>query len=93
MIKVKTNGAKAWVTFSILPSEPIERAVLSGIWNDWEEEPMKLKKSGEYFITKILKVGDIYQFGYKINGYEWITDEECPMVPSPFFSQNSLLEL
>lgn len=93
MIKIKTNGAKAWVTFSILPSEPIERAVLSGIWNDWEEEEMKQKKSGEYSITKILKVGDNYQFGYKINGCDWMTDEECPMVPSPFFSQNSLLEL
>lgn len=52
-----------------------------------------IPKSGEFFITKILKVGEIYQFGYKINECEWTTDEGCPNVPSPFFSQNSLLEL
>lgn len=93
MIKVKTNGEKAWVTFTVTPSERVESISLSGIWNDWEEEPMKQKKSGEFFITKILKVGEIYQFGYKINECEWTTDEGCPNVPSPFFSQNSLLEL
>lgn len=93
MIKIKTNGDKAWVTFTVAPSETVESVSLSGKWNDWVEEPMKQKKSGEFSITKILKIGDIYPFGYKINGCEWSTDEECPSVDSPFFSQNSLLEL
>ncbi|MFC2073282.1 hypothetical protein ACFLRS_00335, partial [Campylobacterota bacterium] len=62
-------------------------------WNEWEEEPMKQKKSGDYYITKVLNMGDSFQFGYKVNGTEWITEEECPSVPSVFGSQNSLLEL
>lgn len=93
MIKIKTNGEKAWVTFTLLPSETIESAAISGEWNGWEEEPMKQKKSGEYYITKILKRGSVYPFGYKINNCEWKIDEECPAVPSPFSSHNSLLEL
>jgi len=93
MIKIKTNGDKAWVTFTLLPSETIESVALSGEWNDWIEEPMKQKKSGEYSITKILKVDNVYPFGYKINGSEWITDTACPTVASPFFSHNSLLEV
>ena len=93
MIKIKKNGQKAWVTFTIQPSGNMESAHISGEWNAWKEEPMKQKKSGEFAITKVLKAGNTFQFGYKINGEEWVTDEECPAVASPFHSQNSLLEL
>ena len=93
MIKIKKNGQKAWVTFSCSPSESIESVTVAGEWNDWKEEPMKQKKSGEFAITKVLKAGNTFQFGYKLNGQEWMTEAECPTVASPFHSENSLLEL
>lgn len=34
-----------------------------------------------------------FEFGYRLNGNEWITEDECPSVASPFSTQNSLLEL
>ncbi|MEA3372749.1 MAG: isoamylase early set domain-containing protein [Campylobacterota bacterium] len=93
MIKIKKNGQRAWVTFTFLPSDTTESVLISGDWNEWKEEPMKQKKSGEFSITKILKVGNTFQFGYKVNGQEWTFDSDCPVVASPFHTQNSLIEL
>lgn len=93
MLTIKKNGQKVWVTFTFSPNQTVDDVAVSGEWNEWKEEPMKQKKSGEFYLTKVLKAGDIFQFGYKVNGDQWMTEEECPSVHSPFFSQNSLLEL
>lgn len=93
MIVIKKNGEKVWVTFTVSSMGPIEGITLSGEWNEWKEEPMKQKKNGEYYITKIFKSGDSFQFGYKVNGSDWMTEEECLSVPSPFSGENSLLKL
>jgi hypothetical protein len=93
MITIKKNKQKIWVTFTFLSTEIVESIVLSGEWNEWKEESMKQKKNGDYYITKVFKTGDNFQFGYKVNGNEWITEEECSSVPSPFTTHNSLLTL
>jgi hypothetical protein len=93
MLTTKTNGQKVWVTFTLPVEGHVEEVSICGEWNFWEEEPMKQKKSGDYYITKIFKSGDSFEFGYKINGYEWITDDSCLRVPSPYLSENSLLQL
>ncbi len=93
MLTIKNNGKKVWVTFTVSPTYTVENVVLSGEWNEWKEEPMKQKKSGDYYITKMFKPKDSFQFGYKVNGTDWITEEECSSVPSAFGSQNSLLML
>ncbi len=93
MVKLKQNGQKVWVTFTVSPLDGMDEVAIAGEWNEWVEEPMKQKKNGEYSITKVLSAGTSFQFGYKCNGSEWMTDEACPAVPSPFASHNSLLEL
>lgn len=93
MITTKKNGEKVWVTFTFAPLQTVDEVAVAGEWNEWQEEPMKQKKSGDFSITKVLKAGSRFEFGYKVNGSEWMTEEECPSVPSPFASQNSLLEL
>lgn len=92
MIKVTKKGKKAWVTFSILPEEN-ETVCICGEWSDWQDEPMKVKKSGESYITKVLAVGKEYQFGYRVNSDRWVCDRELESVESPFGTQNSLLTL
>lgn len=92
MIKITKKGKRAWVTFT-LPSTEGESVEISGEWNDWEHEPMKVKKSGEFYITKVIKTDANYQFGYRVNGQEWRCDDELGCVESPFHSNNSLLEL
>ena len=93
MITIKKNGQKVWVTFTYSPGYTVDHVSISGEWNAWEDEPMKQKKSGDYYITKIFKLGDSFQFGYKVNGKDWITEEECTSVPSPYASHNSLITL
>lgn len=93
MVKVKQNGQKVWVTFTVTPAEQTDAVAIVGEWNDWQEEPMKQKKNGDYSITKVLNAGESFQFGYRCSGSGWVTDEACPVVPSPFASHNSLLEL
>ena len=93
MIKTKQNGKKVWVTFTVAGSEDIQDVAVCGAWNDWKCEPMKRKKNGEYSLTKVLPAGSSFEFGYKINGEAWLPESECCTVPSPFGSENALLEL
>ncbi len=93
MIKITKKGNKAWVTFTFSSTAPIERVSLLGEWNQWKEEPMKKKKNGDYYITKVLTLGDSFEFGYKVNENDWLREEECNSIPSPFTSLNSLLTL
>jgi 1,4-alpha-glucan branching enzyme len=92
MLKITKKGNKAWVTFSIVP-ESDEKISLYGDWNDWEEEEMKVKKSGEFYLTKVLPCENEYQFGYKVNNKSWICDSDTKTVNSPFGTKNSILEL
>ena len=93
MLAMKMNGEKVWVTFTVSSMEPIEEITLLGEWNTWEGEPMKKKKNGDYYLTKVLNKGKSFEFGYMLNGEQWLTEDQCSSFPSPFGSQNSLLEL
>ncbi|MEA2048134.1 MAG: hypothetical protein U9O64_06755 [Campylobacterota bacterium] len=93
MLSIKQNGQKVWVTFTYTPVSEVEHVAILGEWSEWKEEPMKQKKSGDYYITKIFKAGDSYQFGYRVNQSDWIIDETCTSVLSPYETQNSLVSL
>jgi len=90
MVKVTKKGKKAWVTFNVVPKNG-ENISICGEWNDWQDEPMKVKKNGELYITKILPVDKEYQFGYHVNN-EWKCEDELEAVNSPFGTYNSLLK-
>jgi len=93
MVKISRKGKKVWVIFNISPKDPLESCILKGSWNNWRGDKMKKKRNGDFYITKVLKVGEVYQFGYQLNGDKWIVDKECKRVPSPFGSENSILKL
>jgi hypothetical protein len=93
MIRTKQNGKKVWVTFTVAPKEGMNDVALCGAWSDWSHEPMKQKKNGEFYLTKVLPAGSAFEFGYKINGEEWQQETGCQSVPSPFGTFNALLEL
>lgn len=93
MIKVKQNGKKVWVTFTVLPTDEMNNVIICGEWSEWQEEPMKQKKNGEFYVTKVLPAGSRFEFGYKINGDQWVLEEACAQVPSPFGGSNSVLEI
>ena len=68
-----------------------EDVKLKGSWNGWKEEEMKKNKQGRFTKTKRLGPGR-YEFGYLVDGV-WMSDENLPTTPSPFGSQNSVLEV
>jgi hypothetical protein len=91
MLKITKRGKKAWVTFTA-PVTECGSVHLKGSWNDWQPEPMKRKKNGEFYLMKILPTGKTYEFGYVVDG-AWMVEEDLPKAASPFGSANSLLEL
>ena len=91
MVKVTKKGKSAWVTFTVSP-ENAHSVKLCGSWNEWREERMNIKKSGEYYLRRKLDLDNEYQFGYLIDA-EWSCDSDLECVASPFNSQNSLLKL
>ena len=70
MIEITKKGNKVRVTFTA-PVEESEAVKLMGDWNDWEPEVMKQRKNGDFYLTKVLDAGSVYQFGYHDDG-EWV---------------------
>jgi hypothetical protein len=93
MIKVTKRGKKAWVTFTMPASSAVTGLAIKGSWNGWQAEAMKRKKSGEFYITKVLPVGERHEYGYVPDGDGWLADASQPCVETPFGSRNSVLEL
>ena len=92
MIKISKNGRRSWVTFTAsFPN--CASCYIKGSWNEWKPEKMKKKRNGDFYLTKVLKTGESYQFGYMPNNMGWETEEECKRVPTPYGSENSLLEI
>ncbi len=92
MVKITKKGKKAWVTFTA-PVEDCQTVAIKGSWNDWTPEMMKRKKSGEFYITKVLPTGQSYEFGYLVDESDWMADHTLPMTDTPFGSKNSVLKL
>jgi len=92
MVTITKERYRAWIVFT-LPATIGKKIELSGSWNGWKKEPMKLKKSGEFRIIKILKLHNHYEFGYLIDGKNWIYDQSLETTPTQFHSYNSLLEI
>ena len=68
-----------------------KEVMLKGSWDGWKGEKMKKNKKGVFTKRKKLNPG-IYEFGYLIDG-KWMADESCNTTPSPFGSENSILEV
>ena len=95
--EVSPNGKTVKVTFK-LPGEVAQKSVsIVGDFNEWSEKkhPMKLdKKTNQWTKSISLKPGKSYQFRYYVDGSEWRNDESADRyVPSPFFSENGVVEV
>ncbi len=93
MLKVKKNGDRAWVTFTYKPQKDVKSVKILGNWNDWKEESLKKKKNGDFYITKILPIGRIYEFRYFIDGKYWENDVDAMEVQNSFGGFNSAIEV
>ncbi len=98
MISRKTSekSKNVSVTFSLPADAAQDSVAIVGDFNNWDESKhamTKDKKSGEWKKNVQLKPGR-YEFRYLVDGSRWENDSEADgSVDTPFFSQNSVLEL
>ncbi len=90
MVRITRRGKRAWVTFT-LGGDGFESARIKGEWNGWQDEAMKRKRDGDFYIVKVLPVGERFEFGYLVDEGRWMNDEALPTTGSPFGSTNSVL--
>ena len=93
MRKIKKKADKAWVTFTVVCEGEQECVEIAGSWNDWEREPMKRKKDGSFYITKVLPLEPAHEFRYVLNGSEWKNEADAMEIENVFGSVNSLIDL
>ena len=56
----------------------------------WRTSWEKKGKSGVWKADLALKAGE-YQFRYLVNEQDWLNDEDAPVIPNDFGSNNSLV--
>jgi len=91
MVKITRRGKRAWVTFTLSDSGS-DSARIKGSWSGWEPEPMRRKKSGDFYIVKVLPTGATFEFGYLTGDGRWVHDETLSTSDTPFGSKNSVLK-
>lgn len=91
MVKVNPKIQKA--TFQIVLPEA-NSVTLMGDFNGWDHNanPMRKTRTGVWKTELKLKAGE-YQFRYLVNEYEWVNDDEAPVVPNAFGTYNSLVKV
>lgn len=83
------------VTF-VVPAETAADAqeiVLVGEFSQWQDQPMKKQKNGDFSVTVTLAKDASYQFRYRFGTDHWCNDEAADAyVPSPVsWEQNSVI--
>lgn len=95
--KLASKGKTVRVTFEVPGDAASEGVHVVGDFNDWNEaaHPMKYVKSRKVWSTSItLDTDATYQFRYLVDGSHWRNDEDADgSAPSPYFSENSVLEV
>lgn len=90
-------GKQVWVTFSLPADDAISSVAVVGDFNEWntEADAMKLDKKAGVWEKKVrLKQGERYEFRYLVNGEFWRNDDTADGTAySPFFSENSVIQL
>lgn len=85
------------VTF-LVPAEQatdVDHVVLVGEFADWQDQPMKKQKNGDFSLTLTLANDASYQFRYRLGTDHWRNDEAADdYVPSPVsWDQNSVVRV
>ncbi|MCM8795140.1 MAG: glycogen-binding domain-containing protein [Candidatus Omnitrophica bacterium] len=71
-----------------------KQVTLAGSFNNWDIRKLRAKKDsrGNWTVKVNLRPGT-YEYKFFVDG-SWITDPKCTrMVPNPFGSQNSVIEI
>lgn len=86
--RVSTNGN---VTFKLKGRSSAKQVILSGSFNDWHEQELKMVRKGDDWTIKMNIPPGIYEYKFIVDG-EWITDPSNPYkVQNQHYTFNSIL--
>ena len=86
--KVQANGN---VEFKLKGKSNAKQVILSGSFNDWNEQSMKMLKVGDEWKIRLKMSPGIYEYKFIVDG-EWITDPANPYsVQNQHYTFNSIL--
>ncbi len=95
--KLSPKGRSVRVTFDLPADVAHTAATVVGSFNDWDaaRHPMKLDSARGVWTRSIsFKPGARVEFRYLVDGHRWRNDEDADgYAGTPFFSENSVLEL
>ena len=95
--KASPKGRSVRVTFQLPAESAASSVAVAGSFNDWNlsKDPMRLNaRSGHWRKSISFKPGERIEFRYLVDGRHWRNEEDADgCVGTPFFSENSVLEL
>ncbi len=91
------KGRSVRVMFSFPAAEATESVVIAGSFNDWSvtRHAMALnRRRGIWHKRVSFRPGTRVEFRYLIDGKRWANEADADATaPTPYFSENSVLEL
>lgn len=88
---LKTRQATK-VTFRVDFAKKAQKAEIAGEFNNWQPQPLKRLKSGDFKIDLELRPGRSYQFRYRIDG-AWENDRSADRyIPNGLGEDNSVVD-
>lgn len=95
--KLSPKGKSVRVTFE-LPADVVENSVaVVGDFNEWDTSKHLMKldaKKGVWTKSISFKPGETVEFRYLVDEGQWRNDEGADRyAPTPYFSENGVLEL
>ena len=95
--KLSPKGRSVRVTFALPANTAGHSVAIAGSFNDWSmtTHQMVLDKKGGVWKKNIsFKPGSTVEFRYVIDGAHWHNENEADgTTPTPYFSENSVLQL
>lgn len=90
------SGTKCRVTFKLPSDVNADSALLVGEFNEWDFEanPMKKLKNGDFSTTLSLESGQSYRFRYLLDNERWENDwAPDGYLPNEFGTDDSIVEI
>lgn len=86
------GSRKGTVRFSIRPAEGAEKARIAGDFNNWQPQPMRRNKKGEFVAVVPLDTGT-YEYKYLVDG-QWVSDpDNNTFAANPYGTLNSVANI
>jgi hypothetical protein len=87
------NGKSAsWTILEFQPTGDYADVIVKGAWDNWRGNKMRKKKSGAFYIRKMIPTGT-WEYGFECDGENWQVDQGLSTTESPYGSLNNVISV